>query len=188
MSRDADLIVMWRCRRTYGFSLSMAGSRYAYVRDYELSDVALPNTFLVIRIDGKGFHKCVRPCACPADSFRFSERHGFVKPNDPLALELMNEAARCVMQEFKGQITLAFGESDEYRLVSTIRFPSNHCSFLIDRKSTLYNRRQRWVVPRLIPAYQAQQTNDACNVPIHCCLRIPLAENDESGATNTPIF
>lgn len=35
----------------------MAGSRYAYVRDFELADVALPRTFLVVRIDGKGFHK-----------------------------------------------------------------------------------------------------------------------------------
>ena len=31
------------------------------------------------------------------------------------ALELMNEAARAVMREFKGHLTLAFGESDEYR-------------------------------------------------------------------------
>lgn len=42
----------------------------------------------------------------------------------------MNEAARAVLREFKGHITLAFGESDEY-------------SFLIDRDSTLYSRRQR---------------------------------------------
>lgn len=48
---------------------------------------------------------------------RFSHQHGFSKPNDANALELMNEAARHVMREFKGHITLAFGESDEYRYV-----------------------------------------------------------------------
>lgn len=37
----------------------MAGSRYAYVRDFELSDAALPHTYLIVRIDGRGFHRCV---------------------------------------------------------------------------------------------------------------------------------
>lgn len=49
---------------------------------------------------------------------RFSQRHAFNKPNDAQALELMNEAARQVMHAFKGHITLAFGESDEYRYVA----------------------------------------------------------------------
>lgn len=40
------------------------------------------------------------------------------------ALELMNEAARHVMREFKGHITLAFGESDEYRYVILILIPA----------------------------------------------------------------
>lgn len=92
------------------FACIMAGSRYAYVRDFELADVALPRTFLVVRIDGRGFHKYVVGAHC-----RFSQQHGFSKPNDANALELMNEAARHVMREFKGHITLAFGESDEYR-------------------------------------------------------------------------
>ncbi|SHO79897.1 Similar to S.cerevisiae protein THG1 (tRNAHis guanylyltransferase) [Malassezia sympodialis ATCC 42132] len=105
----------------------MAGSRYAYVRDFELADVALPRTFLVVRIDGKGFHK-------------FSHQHGFSKPNDANALELMNEAARHVMREFKGHITLAFGESDEY-------------SFLIDRDSGLYNRRQSKLISHIVSLF-----------------------------------
>lgn len=83
----------------------MAGSRFEYVRRYEITDVAIPNTYLIVRIDGKGFH-------------RFSAAHGFEKPNDIAALELMNEAARHVMSEFKGHVTMAFGESDEYRYVT----------------------------------------------------------------------
>lgn len=63
------------------------------------------------------------PEHCPLSVFvditafirRFSEAHSFTKPNDADALELMNHAARHVCQELKGEVTLAFGESDEYR-------------------------------------------------------------------------
>ena len=91
----------------------MAGSRFAYVRDFELSDVVVPHTYMLVRIDGTGFH---RSAGCT--DARFSQRHAFSKPNDAQALELMNEAARQVMHAFKGHITLAFGESDEYRYVA----------------------------------------------------------------------
>jgi tRNA(His) 5'-end guanylyltransferase len=48
---------------------------------------------------------------------RFSEEHGFAKPNDERALQLMDRAACEVMgsQEYKSHILLAFGESDEFR-------------------------------------------------------------------------
>lgn len=36
---------------------NMAGSKYAYVKNFELADNLLPNTFLVMRIDGHGFHR-----------------------------------------------------------------------------------------------------------------------------------
>ena len=82
----------------------MAKSKYSYVREFEQPDGLLRSTFLVIRIDGKGFHA-------------FSKAHDFVKPNDENALDLMNEAARRTMQgrELNGECVLAFGESDEYR-------------------------------------------------------------------------
>lgn len=93
----------------------MAGTKFAYVRNFELPDSALPETYLIVRIDGKGFHK-------------FSKAHDFDKPNDPVALELMNVAAQYVMTQLKGQVSLAFGESDEY-------------SFLLRKQCTLYSRR-----------------------------------------------
>ncbi|TBU33543.1 tRNAHis guanylyltransferase [Dichomitus squalens] len=93
----------------------MAGSKFAYVRNFELPDPLLPGTFMVLRIDGHAFH-------------RLSEEHNFAKPNDERALQLMDHAARDVMTEFK-DIVLAFGESDEY-------------SFLFRKSSTLYNRRE----------------------------------------------
>lgn len=43
-----------------------------------------------------------------------SQDHDFAKPNDERALQLMDHAARDVMNEFK-DVVLAFGESDEYR-------------------------------------------------------------------------
>jgi len=93
----------------------MAGSKFAYVKNFELPDPLLPNTFILIRIDGHGFH-------------RLSEDHSFTKPNDERALQLMDQAARNVMQEFN-DIVLAFGESDEY-------------SFLFRKSTTVHNRRQ----------------------------------------------
>ncbi|KAE8243708.1 hypothetical protein A4X13_0g6981 [Tilletia indica] len=105
----------------------MANSKYAYVRNYELPDPVLPNTYMVVRIDGKGFHE-------------FSSQHRFAKPNDAPALELMNEAARHVMQELKGQVLLAFGESDEY-------------SFLFSKSCTLYNRRESKIVTHVVSLF-----------------------------------
>lgn len=34
-------------------------SRYEYVKSFERDDILLPNTWIVIRIDGRGFHKSV---------------------------------------------------------------------------------------------------------------------------------
>ncbi|KIJ52478.1 hypothetical protein M422DRAFT_243262 [Sphaerobolus stellatus SS14] len=100
----------------------MAGSKYSYVKSFELPDPLLPNTFLVARLDGHAFH-------------RFSDTHAFAKPNDERALQLMDHAARTVMDEFT-DITLAFGESDEY-------------SFLFRKSSSLYKRRATKIITTL---------------------------------------
>lgn len=47
----------------------MANSRFDYVRSFETDDTLLPNCWIVVRIDGKGFHK-------------FSKVHDYTKPND----------------------------------------------------------------------------------------------------------
>lgn len=36
---------------------NMAKSKFEYVRQFETNDVCLPNCWIVVRIDGKGFHK-----------------------------------------------------------------------------------------------------------------------------------
>lgn len=56
-------------RRSLRQSVAMANSRFDYVRSFERDDSLLPNSWIVVRIDGKGFHK-------------FSTVHDYVKPND----------------------------------------------------------------------------------------------------------
>ncbi|XP_059060665.1 probable tRNA(His) guanylyltransferase [Achroia grisella] len=92
----------------------MAKSSFEYVKSFELDDTLLPNSWIVVRLDGKCFHK-------------FSEDHNFSKPNDLRALRLMNYAAFTVFREFH-DLLIAFGQSDEY-------------SFIFKKHSTLYNRR-----------------------------------------------
>ncbi|XP_039499022.1 probable tRNA(His) guanylyltransferase [Drosophila santomea] len=82
---------------------AMACSRFEYVKSFEQDDSILPNVWIVIRIDGKKFHK-------------FSKTHDFEKPNDENALNVMNAAATAVMQEFR-DIVVAYGQSDEYSFV-----------------------------------------------------------------------
>ncbi|KAJ2500253.1 tRNA-histidine guanylyltransferase 1-like [Coemansia sp. RSA 1972] len=94
----------------------MAKSKYEYVRNFESDDRLLPSAWLVVRIDGQGFTK-------------FTERHGFAKPNDIRALHLMNRAAATVLG-CMSEIVLAYGQSDEYSFV----FPKNARSY--DRRAS----------------------------------------------------
>ncbi|CAH1783898.1 unnamed protein product [Owenia fusiformis] len=100
--------------RSKKLKASMALSRFEYVKQFETDDRCLPNCWIVVRIDGKGFH-------------RFSDQHNFLKPNDDRSLHLMNCAAKQVMTEFK-DIVLAYGQSDEY-------------SFVFKINTSTYNRR-----------------------------------------------
>lgn len=58
----------------------MSKSRFEYVRNFEISDYCLQDTYIVVRVDGKGFHS-------------FSQENNFDKPNDLKALKVMNSAA-----------------------------------------------------------------------------------------------
>lgn len=98
----------------------MANSRYEYIRLAEQDTDArlLRNTFTILRLDGRGFH-------------RFSRLHAFAKPNDDRAINLMNHAARELMRAIP-EVRLAYGVSDEY-------------SFLLGRRCALFERRVRCV-------------------------------------------
>ena len=62
------------------WSLSMANSRFQYVKKFELPDTLLPDTYLVARLDGHRFTN-------------FTAQHGFTKPNDERGLLLMTEVS-----------------------------------------------------------------------------------------------
>ncbi|KAH6569221.1 hypothetical protein BASA50_002862 [Batrachochytrium salamandrivorans] len=97
----------------------MAASRFEYVRLFEQSTALLRNTWIVVRIDGHGFH-------------RFSKVHNFVKPNDSRSLKLLNHCAATVMQEFN-DIVISYGQSDEF-------------SFIFRPTTTLYGRREAKII------------------------------------------
>lgn len=93
----------------------MAHSRFEYVKAFERPDELPLHTFIVVRLDGRGFT-------------RFADAHGYVKPHDVRGLGLMNAAAAGVMREW-GEAILAFGESDEF-------------SFVFPRGCTTFGRRE----------------------------------------------
>ena len=89
--------------RKISHSSVMAKSKFEYTRKFEEELRMLPNCWIVVRIDGKGFHK-------------FSDAHNFAKPNEKAALDLMNKCACNVMNEFN-EIILSYGQSDEFSFV-----------------------------------------------------------------------
>ncbi|KAK8996185.1 hypothetical protein V6N11_076432 [Hibiscus sabdariffa] len=74
----------------------------------------MPPNLIVVRVDGRNFH-------------RFSEVHEFEKPNDEKALNLMNQCAIAVLEEYP-DIVFSYGYSDEY-------------SFVLKKTSKFYQRR-----------------------------------------------
>ncbi|KFY53340.1 hypothetical protein V496_07671 [Pseudogymnoascus sp. VKM F-4515 (FW-2607)] len=106
----------------------MANSKYEYVKSFEQPDLLLPNTWIVIRIDGRGFHK-------------FSDKYAFKKPNDRRALDLMNAAAERVLVELP-DVVVAYGISDEY-------------SFVLHRSCTLFERRSSKLVTTIVSMFSA---------------------------------
>ncbi|KAI8274755.1 tRNA(His) guanylyltransferase [Colletotrichum sp. SAR11_57] len=106
----------------------MANSKFEYVKAFEQADTLLPNTWIVVRIDGRGFTKlCVK--------------YQFEKPNDKRALDLMNAAARVVGTELP-DITIAYGVSDEY-------------SFVFHKSCTLFERRASKLVSTVVSTFTA---------------------------------
>ncbi|KAM6923353.1 putative tRNA(His) guanylyltransferase [Xenentodon cancila] len=93
---------------------NMAKSKFEYVRGFETDDTCLRNCYIVVRLDGRNFHK-------------FAEQHTFTKPNDNRALGLMARSARSVMEDLE-DIVVAYGQSDEF-------------SFVFKRTSNWFKRR-----------------------------------------------
>ncbi|CAG7557131.1 unnamed protein product [Fusarium equiseti] len=106
----------------------MANSKFEYVRNFETTDPLMPSTWIVVRIDGRGFTKM---CA----------KYGFGKPNDRRALDLMNAAAKQIVTELP-DIMIAYGISDEY-------------SFVFHKSCTLFERRASKLVSTVVSTFTA---------------------------------
>lgn len=106
----------------------MANSQYQYVKNFESEHYLLPETYIVVRIDGRGFH-------------RFSKFYNFEKPNDIRALNVMNKAAEGVFKSVQ-DIFLAYGDSDEY-------------SFAFERTTNLFERREAKLVSTVVSTFTA---------------------------------
>lgn len=106
----------------------MANSKYEYVRLFEHNHTLLPQTYIVVRVDGRKFHL-------------FSKKYEFAKPNDERALTVMNCAAQGVMRDVQ-DIFLAYGDSDEY-------------SFVFLRDTQLFERREAKIVSTVVSTFTA---------------------------------
>ncbi|KAG6173448.1 Glucose-responsive transcription factor [Claviceps purpurea] len=106
----------------------MANSKFEYVRNFEQTDSLLPNTWIVVRIDGRAFTKM---CA----------KYGFEKPNDRRALDLMNAAAKAVVTDLPESV-ISYGVSDEY-------------SFVFHKSCNLFERRASKLVSTIVSTFTA---------------------------------
>ncbi|KAH9492777.1 tRNA-histidine guanylyltransferase 1-like [Bulinus truncatus] len=115
----------------FSTSSIMAKSKFDYVKQFEVDDPCLPNCWIVIRIDGKAFHK-------------FTDAHNYMKPNDERGLGLMTCAAQKIMNEFN-EIVLAYGQSDEY-------------SFVFHKNCKVFNRRASKIMTNLVSLFASSFT------------------------------
>lgn len=104
----------------------MAMSKFEYVKTFEQQICLLKNCWIVVRVDGHGFHN-------------FTARNKFQKPNDVRGLHVMNSAAQVVMKEFD-DIVFAYGHSDEY-------------SFIFKPSTTVYQRRQEKISSTIVSLF-----------------------------------
>ncbi|KAI9792622.1 MAG: tRNA-His guanylyltransferase [Candelina submexicana] len=116
----------------------MANSKYEYVRTFERPDHLLPNTWIVIRIDGRGFHK-------------LSAKYAFEKPNDRRALDLMNTAASAVMNELP-DIVVGYGVSDEYSVLGQL-VDGGVGSFVLHQSCILFERRESKLLTTVVSTF-----------------------------------
>ncbi|KAG8624386.1 hypothetical protein KVT40_007453 [Elsinoe batatas] len=107
----------------------MANSEFEYTRFFEQTDMLLPDTWIVVRLDGRGFSK-------------FTKRYSFAKPNDKRAIDLMNSAA---LETMRGLVDLvvAYGQSDEY-------------SFVFHKDTQLFERRAQKLVTTIVSTFSVQ--------------------------------
>ena len=106
----------------------MVNSKWEYVKDFEINDSIIPNVYIVIRIDGRGFTK-------------FCIEHNLKKPIDDRMVKLMTSCGISIMNNYF-DIFLGFGESDEF-------------SFIFKKNTNTFNRRQQKLISTLTSLFTA---------------------------------
>ena len=104
----------------------MSNSKFEYVKKFESHAELLPNTYIVVRIDGKGFTK-------------FTDAHSFKKPNEISGIKAMVAAGISVMKTYT-EIFLGYGQSDEF-------------SFALKKNAKLYNRRSEKILTNIVSQF-----------------------------------
>jgi tRNA(His) 5'-end guanylyltransferase len=84
---------------------------------YELNQILMPETFIILRLDGKNFKN-------------LTKYYQFLKPNDQTHVNLMNKCALEVFSQYHSDLMLAYGYSDEF-------------SFAFYKETNLFNRNFR---------------------------------------------
>jgi len=106
----------------------MAKSKWEYVKDFEIGDSILPDVFIVVRVDGRGFTK-------------FCIEHELLRPIDERMIGLMDSCGLAVMESYP-DIAMAYGESDEF-------------SFVFRRDANTFNRRREKIVTTIVSLFTA---------------------------------
>ncbi|KAG5611842.1 hypothetical protein H5410_023123 [Solanum commersonii] len=135
----------------------MANSKYEYVKCFEVEDEVMYPNIIVVQIDGRDFGS-------------FSEKHGFEKPNDDKALNLMNACAIKVLENFS-DVIFAYGFTDEYRydafltirqlcpfsspLKSLTMWYNDLCSFVLKKETTFYQRRASKILSIIVSFFSS---------------------------------
>ncbi|KAK8589855.1 hypothetical protein V6N12_024246 [Hibiscus sabdariffa] len=105
----------------------------------------MPPNLIVVRIDGRNF------CS------KFSEVHEFEKPNDEKALNLMNQCAMAVLEEYP-DIVFSYGYSDEY-------------SFVLKKTSKFYQRRSRMLENKTEMNFSINSLVLTTMIVLHCFVK-----------------
>ena len=106
----------------------MAKSQYEYVKSFEQDRTLLPKTWMVVRVDGRGFSS-------------FVKKHGWEKPVDERGAQVMEGAARRVIEALP-EVVMGYGHSDEF-------------SFVFPPSATLFSRREIKIVSTLASMFTA---------------------------------
>ena len=98
------------------------------MKGFECEERLLPETYLVVRIDGRGFTK-------------FCQNYKLRRPLDDRMINLMAASGIAVMEDFS-DIIVGFGESDEF-------------SFVFSPHTVVYNRRRDKIVSTVVSLFTA---------------------------------